>query len=95
MPQTPTQAAFITSGVVELGSDSFATVASKQVPGGSYAVIATADTRTTEPGTSSNVRDVWCEVLSRSNGTGPANVIGGTRDRRQRPAATPSPGRSR
>jgi hypothetical protein len=79
MPPTTT-AGFTTVGVTGL-QDAFTKVASKFLAAGSYAVTATANTETQGIINNGGITDVGCELRNSTNG-----VIGGTRDRRDRPA---------
>jgi hypothetical protein len=77
LPQTPTTATFV---AVPDGSvrDGFTSVASKSVPGGAYAVTATANLTSLSPyGGTDLDRDTVCELR---NGTA---FIGGATDRRR------------
>jgi hypothetical protein len=75
-----TTATFTTVGVTGL-QDAFTKVASKFLAAGSRVVAATANTETQGVINSGAITDVGCELRNSTNG-----VIGGTRDRRDRPA---------
>lgn len=78
MPPTTT-ATFAGAGAVVAGTDSFAKIVSKNLPAGSWAVLATANARGSNLA-SDHVRSLDCELR---NGTG---FIGGAQDRSFSPA---------
>jgi hypothetical protein len=79
MPPTTT-ATFNTVGEVLL-SDSFTKVAARNLPAGSWAVSATANTASVGIINNSGITDTGCELRGPNNG-----ILGGTRSRQFRPA---------